>query len=147
VLAKAPPTEGDPTSLALSTDLSNAKPLPPEGEAGPGSLFISEAHDSRWRATQAGRRLTNTPAFGWANGYPLDGGAVEVKFASGPQRALALVVQAAAWLALAVFLIGGRWRRRGRGSDRAPSVAAVREIDLVERVGATSPAPVSEVLQ
>jgi hypothetical protein len=82
-------------------------------------LFVSEAHDDRWRATQSGRRLANVTAFGWANGYALERGSARVQFVGGPRRALALVVQLGAWLALGALLVGGRWRRRrGRRAER-----------------------------
>ena len=149
VLSKAPPIDGDPTALALTTDLSTAKPVPSSRSQsiGPGSLFLSEAHDSRWRATQSGRRLSNTPAFGWANGYPLTRGPVRVHFASGPLRALALVFQAIAWLALALLLLSGRRRRRRSGPDQTKiaSGATVPEIDLAELVRAAPPA-ISQVV-
>jgi hypothetical protein len=149
VLAKAPPVAGDPTSLALAADLSNAEPLPtsPSAPAGPGSLFLSEAHDSRWRATQSGRRLSDAPAFGWANSYPLASGPVRVHFAGGSQRALALGFQIVAWLALLFLLTRARWRR-GRGGHGPPvkvsSMADPGEIDVAELMGA-APHAVSEV--
>jgi hypothetical protein len=142
VVPKALPVGGDPTSGALATDLSAATPLPRSGSAGPGSLFFAEAHDSRWRASQSGQTLPDAAAFGWANTYPLTRGAVRLHFAGGPQRSLALVLQAFAWLLLVLVLVGGRWRRFRRGDPDPAALAAraappaIEERALVGTIGA-----------
>ena len=121
------PVGSDPTSLALAADVTAGRPLPARGRvAGPGALFLSEAHDARWHATQSGRRIPDIAAFGWANGYPLaERGPVQVRFVGGPARALALVVQCGAWLALGVFCFAAALRRRWR---RAPDPAPVDDV-------------------
>ena len=124
VVPVAPPTTGDPTAAAIATDLSTAKPLPRSGSAGPGSLLVADAHDSRWHATQSGHRLRDVPAFGWANGYALSRGPVRLRFVGGPLRALALAVQALAWLGLVLLLVLGRWRRRRVPRTRAAASAS-----------------------
>ncbi len=124
VVPRALPTGANATSAALAADLSGASALPVGGTpVGPGSLFLGEAHDSRWRATQSGRQLTDARAFGWANAYRLaDRAAVQVTFAAGPARAIALVLQGLCWLAFAAFLgapaARAWWRRRDRVASR-----------------------------
>ncbi len=145
VVAGSLPTGGDPTANALAANL-DATPLPLHGAAGragaagPGSVYLAEAHDSRWQATQAGHRLTHVTAFGWANGYRLDAVApVAVRFRGGAQRTLGLVVQLIAWLALVALLAGPqlkRLRRRRRSEPHtegaAVAVDAVDDPGLVE---------------
>jgi GT2 family glycosyltransferase len=138
VVRTALPAGGDPTSDALAADLSGAVPLPRTGSAGPGSLFVAESHDSRWHAVQSGRRLHDTAAFGWANGYPLGRGPVRVRFVGGPQRAIALALQALAWLALAGLVVGRPYRRRRRRHDplHVDEMSAPRASDAATLVGA-----------
>jgi hypothetical protein len=121
VVAQPLPTGGAPTARALTSDLStDAKPFTAGAKAGPGSLFVSEAHDSRWHATQSGRSLTNEAAFGWANGFTLSSRApVRVHFAGGPLRSLALALQAVLWLLLAGFVFSRALRRLRRRTSRA----------------------------
>jgi GT2 family glycosyltransferase len=133
----------EPTTLALASDLSSgATPLLAGRPAGPGSLFVSEAHDSRWHASQSGRRLHDVAAFGWANGYALpDHAPVRLRFVGGPQRSLALTLQGVAWLALAAFLFGPRLRRLRRKPPDLVDLSAVpepAEIHHPSLVGATS---------
>jgi hypothetical protein len=105
-------------------------------------LFFAEAHDSRWRATQSGRALPDAAAFGWANAYPLARGPARLHFAGGPQRSLALALQAFAWLVLVLVLVGGRWRRFRRGDPDPAALAAgaappaIEERALVGTIGA-----------
>jgi hypothetical protein len=114
-VTSALPAGGDPTADALASNIT-ARPLSADRAPASGTLFVSEAHDARWRATQGGHVLTNTPAFGWANAYPLRGGpnagAVRVRFHGGSARTIALVVQLLLWCALAGFLIVAARRRR-----------------------------------
>jgi GT2 family glycosyltransferase len=133
------PVGAAPTTLALESDLSGRPAL--DGQpVGPGSLFVAEAHDSRWQASQSGRRLPDRAAFGWANGYPLVRRApVTVRFVGGPARAIALALQAVAWLALGVFLVGP-WLRRlvRRRPERALLGAATDGIERPRLVGAAA---------
>jgi GT2 family glycosyltransferase len=143
IVSRPLPVGGSPTEQALTSDLStDAKPYTGGATAGPGSLFVSEAHDSRWHASQSGHALPDVAAFGWANGYRLSASApVRVHFAGGPQRALALLVQALAWLALGALLIAGPLRRlRRRRSDPVDLGAESKpaELDRPSLVGATS---------
>jgi GT2 family glycosyltransferase len=116
VVAGSLPVRGSPTDAALAADLE-ATPFDRSTDAGPGTLLLSAAHDSRWRATQSGTRLTNRPAFGWANSYPLATRApVTLAFDGGHARDLALVVQALAWLALGALFALRQYRRLRRPS-------------------------------
>ncbi len=144
VVAQPLPIGGAPTEQALTSDLStDAKPFNAGAVAGPGSLFVSEAHDSRWHATQSGRSLANGAAFGWANGYTLSSRApVRVHFAAGPQRSLALALQAGLWLLLLGFLFSGslrrlRRRRSGAVASASGSKPAVRDEPGLVGAGAT----------
>ena len=108
----AVPAGGDPIDDALASNVT-ARPLVADHAPGSGTLFVSEAHDSRWHATQGGHALSNSRAFGWANAYPLrSSGAVRVRFQGGIARTIALVAQLLLWLALAVFLAVAAVRRR-----------------------------------
>jgi hypothetical protein len=112
-ITAALPAGGNPTADALASNIT-ARPLVADRAPGSGTLFVSEAHDSRWRATQDGHALPNTTAFGWANAYPLRGagGAVHVRFHGGSARTIALVLQLLLWLALLGFLLVAASRRR-----------------------------------
>jgi len=143
IVAHALPVGDSPTGLALTSDLSSAaRPLVAEARAGPGSLFVSDAYDSRWRASQSGRSLTHVAAFGWANGYSVPSRApVRVHFAGGPERSLALALQVLAWLGLGAFLFSGSLRRlRRRKSDPVDggAVSTTAEFDQPSLVGATA---------
>jgi hypothetical protein len=133
------PTGGDPTANALAANL-RAAPLPLHGAVAPGSLrqpnsvYLAEAHDSRWQVTQAGHRLANLTAFGWANGYRVEAAApVSVRFDGGAQRTLGLVFQLLAWLALVALLAGPQltrlWRRRRHEPRPAGAPVALDAVD------------------
>jgi hypothetical protein len=114
-ITSALPTGGNPTADALASSVT-ARPLAADRAPTSGTVFVSEAHDSRWRATQGDHALSNSTAFGWANAYPLSGsGAVHVRFHGGSARTLALLLQLLLWLALAVFLVVIR-RRAGKAA-------------------------------
>jgi hypothetical protein len=114
-ITSALPSGGDPTADALASTVT-ARPVPADRAPGSGTLFVSEAHDSRWRATQDGHALPDTTAFGWANAFPLraagGAGPVHLRFHGGPARTIALVLQLLLWLALAAFLVVAASRRR-----------------------------------
>jgi hypothetical protein len=109
------PVGGDPTADALASNIT-ARPLSADRAPGSGTVFVSEAHDARWRATQGGHALANTSAFGWANAYPVrgarDAGPVHVRFDGGSARTIALVLQLLLWLALIGALVDSARRRR-----------------------------------
>jgi hypothetical protein len=119
------PTGRDATAAALAANIT-ARPVSADRSAGSGTLFVSEAHDSRWRASEGGRALSDTTAFGWANAYALRGsGVVRVRFHGGSARSIALVVQLLLWLALAAFLVIAVSRRRAATKTTANASAKV----------------------
>jgi hypothetical protein len=135
------PAGAQPTASALASNLS-ATPLPRHGSAGPGSLYLAEAHDRRWKATQRNVRLPDATPFGWANAYPLSAHApVRLHFDGGPQRTLALLVQGLLWVALGALLLERHLRRVGRRRR-----AAAAELDTVLEPYGFAPSPLVEVM-
>jgi hypothetical protein len=90
---------------------------------GPGTLLWSEAANSDWSATAAGRRLTRSNAFGWTNAFTLDAKApVHVHYRGSVLVSLVRVAEMALWLAVAAVWFVTRARRRS-----APDTAADAE--------------------
>jgi hypothetical protein len=90
----------------------------------PGLVVVSDRFDPRWRS---GDR-TPFPAFGWALGFPADGGPAEVAMESDLRRPIELAVLAALWL-IALWFVrrnGGRTEEveaRTEASDREARAA------------------------
>lgn len=112
----------------LSLDPAGATPLRRHGTArwsgsapeDPSLVVVTDRLDPRWRA-EGGAPF---PAFGWAIGFPSDGGPVEAALEGDARRPIELAVLGALWL-LAVWVV----RRGARADgDRVPGTwRATRE--------------------
>jgi hypothetical protein len=130
LLAHVPPPRlpvdsPQPNRAAQSTDLTRATPLTSQPVAS-GSVLWSEAYDSDWHATGDGTTLRHERAFGWTNGYTVEGRAtVSISYAAQWVRWAVLGLALILWLAVV-----WRWRRtrvRRPHAVRATASRARRE--------------------
>jgi len=122
--AVVPPTDtavlfggADPQAAATRSDAHGVAGVPAAagktGAIGPGTLLWSEAANSDWSSTAAGRRLTRSKAFGWTNAFTLDARApVHVHYHGSVLVSLVRVAEIVLWLAVAAVWFVTRARRR-----------------------------------
>lgn len=93
-----------------------------EGPVEVGTVYVAQPLDDRWRlATDAGP-VNGEPAFGWATSYSVRvAGVARLSYETSPLRWLAIAVQIAAWLLLAVLALP---RRGALGVAEADDVLA-----------------------
>ncbi len=117
----------DPSRSALRTDLSPAAVPLGDAPVARGTALLAQAHDSEWKATAGGRKLTHDEAFGWSNAFLVPARAtVALKFDGQSSHDLLLVVQAVPWLLLFAFWLAGRRRDRARRRDAVAARRAER---------------------
>lgn len=68
-----------------------------EGETGPGTAHIGTQFGQGWRAVAGGNRADPTESFGWAVGFPTDGGAVTVTYSRQWVRTTEMVILGLLW--------------------------------------------------
>jgi GT2 family glycosyltransferase len=68
-----------------------------EGETGPGTAHIGTQFGAGWRAVEGGNRVDPTGSFGWALGFPTEGGAVAVTYSRQWVRTTEMVILGLLW--------------------------------------------------
>lgn len=108
----------DPLSSAARTDLVAAEPISADEPVPGGTVLLAEAFDDGWHATGAGRELTHTRGFGYANAWvnPRSDPVTIGHDGQGVRLAL-LGGEAVLWLVALV------WWSRGRRRERAERIA------------------------
>ncbi|HEX4433692.1 MAG TPA: glycosyltransferase [Acidimicrobiales bacterium] len=103
------------------------------GAVPPGTLYAGYAPAGAFSLTVNGHAVARQPAFGWAAQYAVsDKGNATLSLARFPFIPLAVLVELAAWLVLAVALLGRP--RRARGAPTAPLPLVAETAILSETV-------------
>jgi hypothetical protein len=85
-----------------------------------GLVLVSDRFDPRWRSADKAA----FPAFGWALGFPAEGGPVEVAIESDPRRPIELGTLAVLWL-IALWFV----RRNGGWAEHLDARVASRDVE------------------
>jgi GT2 family glycosyltransferase len=109
----------NPTGATLRADIRGVRPVkgPPSDSAptGPGLVLWSEANDSDWSASSAGRDLRHVEPFGWANGFNASKRApVSIHYGGQPRRYGQMLVQVAVWVLFLALVWNSRAVRQSR---------------------------------
>ena len=87
-----------------------------------GTVYAAYAPAASFTLTQHGRAAPRRPAFGWASQYRVVAGPASLSFSTFPYVPLVVLVELAAWAALAVALVGRRHGRSRVGAHEAGEV-------------------------
>ncbi|MCU1381035.1 MAG: hypothetical protein JWN29_4018 [Acidimicrobiales bacterium] len=113
---------GSPLRTAAATDLAAAAdPVLVDragharstGDVGAGTVYVAAASAPGWQLEVGGRTATRSRSLGWANSFRVQqGGPATLRYRTSPLRWAAVLFQALLWLALLVWFIRTRPRRR-----------------------------------
>ncbi len=92
-------------------DLGQGQPA--TGEVPAGTLYAGYAPAGNFALTQNGHGAARRSAFGWAAQYRVAAGRASLSFSRFPFVPLVVLLEMAAWIALAAALVGHRPRSRG----------------------------------
>ncbi|MGJ7440283.1 DUF5719 family protein [Aquipuribacter sp. MA13-6] len=136
-------TGGDPVAVQDDAAAAGGTVTVPDGDPGR-VLVLADNARTGWRATADGAVLTTTTVDGWAQGFLLPAGPVEVEL-SAPMSPPSAITVSAAVVAVVLLLLLWPGRRPGRplDGDRRPAPAAAsRSGRALRRAGRTTTAVV-----
>ncbi len=90
-----------------------AQGLPATGALPTGTLYAGYAPAGNFTLTQNGKSVARRPAFGWADQYSVVAGGASLSYSNFPYVPLVVLLEVAAWIVLAIALVGRARRPHG----------------------------------